>query len=319
MNGLIQSPPVESIFDRLVALSDATRCRILLTLERHELTVSELCTVMQLPQSTVSRHLKLLGDEGWIVSRAEGTSRHYVLDKSRLDEAAERLWAVVRPNVASTPAAAQDARRYEMVIAARRERSREFFASSAGRWDRVRAELFGERSDLFGLLALADPSWTVGDLGCGTGRVSESLAPFVGQVIAVDASPEMLATAGDRLAAHPHVHIRQGELESLPIGDGELDVAILSLVLHYVAEPLAVLREAVRALRPGGRLLVVDMLPHDRAEYRQTMGHLWQGFSSGQVELWFADAGLNSVRYHAIAPDAGAMGPSLFVATAQKA
>ncbi|MEO5581040.1 MAG: metalloregulator ArsR/SmtB family transcription factor, partial [Gemmatimonadaceae bacterium] len=187
-----------ALFDRMTALADATRSRMLLVLDRHELTVTEIKSVLQLPQSTVSRHLKTLGDHGWVVSRADGTSRRYRAAE-KLDSPTRRLWHLVRQQIAETPAAGQDARRVETVLAHRRTRSQSFFSSAAGQWDRLRAELFGNRADLLGLMGLLDETWTVGDLGCGTGQLAESLAPFVNSVIAVDDSPAMLAAAKKRL------------------------------------------------------------------------------------------------------------------------
>lgn len=307
-----------AIFDRMSALADATRSRLLLVLERHELTVGELCQVLQLPQSTVSRHLKLLGDEGWVSARAEGTSRRYRMPADRLDADARQLWQLVRREVAELAGAAQDAERLRSVLAQRSTRSREFFSSAAGEWDRLRADLFGRRADLLGLLGLVDEAWTVGDLGCGTGQMAASLAPFVARVIAVDGSPAMLEAARARLAGTPNVEVREGELESLPIEPGTLDAAVAFLVLHYVAEPADALAQAARALKPGGRLLVVDMMPHDREEYRQAMGHVWQGFESDRLGGWMADAGLTAFRYVPLPPDPAAKGPTLFAASARR-
>ena len=149
----MHTSPIPPIFDRMTALADTTRSRMLLVLERHELTVNELRSVLQLPQSTVSRHLKVLGDEGWVVSRPEGTSRRYRMTE-KLEPSVRRLWHLVREQVIATSAAAQDARRVQSVLADRRSRSQKFFSSAAGRWDRLRAELFGSRSDLMGLLGL---------------------------------------------------------------------------------------------------------------------------------------------------------------------
>src|SRR3954470_24493654 len=166
-----------AILDHLSALSDATRSRLLLLLDQHELTVSELCSIMQLPQSTVSRHLKALADSGWIAARAEGTSHIYTMTRDELDPAARRLWLLVREQVGPTAAAAQDQRRLQSTLANRRTKSQEFFSSSAGQWDRMRDELFGSRFHLGALAAFAEREWIVGDLGCGTGQVSAALAP----------------------------------------------------------------------------------------------------------------------------------------------
>ena len=313
---MIQARP---IFDRLSALADPTRSRLLLLLDRHELTVGELCAALQLPQSTVSRHLKTLADEGWVSARAEGTSRRYTMPRSALDQSARGLWQLVRDQVGATPSARQDLARAERVLQERRTTSQAFFSSTAGQWDRVRAELYGARTDLAPMVALLEPSLVVGDLGCGSGQTTEALAPFVAGVVAVDESEAMLAAARERVGHHEHVEVRSGRLEALPIDDAALDVAVLSLVLHFVVDPAAVLREAARVLRPGGCLLVVDMEPHEREEYRATMGHLWLGFSAEQLGTWLDAAGFAAPRIVALAPDPQAKGPALFTARAVRA
>ncbi len=304
-----------ALHDRLSALADPIRTRLLLVLERQELTVTELRSVLQLPQSTVSRHLKVLADAGWVQAREDGTSNRYRCDARALEAGPRRLWTSVREEAQGIPAAKRDADRVRGVLAERHTRSQAFFASSAGQWDRVRTELFGARTELFALVGLLDADATVGDLGCGTGQLAEVVAPFVGQVIAVDESAAMLKAARARLEAHANVELRSGSLEALPVADGVLDVAVLSLVLHYVADPAAALAEVRRALTPqGGRLLLVDMLPHDRAEYRQTMGHVWLGFDAEQLAQWSAEAGFARIRQHALPAAPQAKGPTLFAA-----
>ena len=123
------------------------------------------------------------------------------------------------------------------MLARRRAKSQEFFASAAGDWDRLRGDLFGDTFFLWGVLGLIDPTLVVGDLGCGTGQLTETVAPYVRQVIAVDSSADMLDAARQRVGGARNVDLRQGELESLPIEAGELDAAMLSLVLHYSPSP----------------------------------------------------------------------------------
>src|SRR4029434_3562930 len=257
-----------AILDHMTALSDPIRCRMLLLLEKHELTVSELCAVLQMPQSSVSRHLKTLAGDDWVMSRRDGTSRFYSMPVDDLDSGAKRLWPLIREQVAGTAAAHQDDRRLRGVLARRRAKSQEFFASAAGDWDRLRGDLFGDTFYLWGVLGLIDPALVVGDLGCGTGQLTEVVSPYVRQVIAVDSSTDMLDAARHRLEGARNVDLRQGELENLPIAEGELHVAMLSLVLHYSPSPGRALAEVGRVLRPGGRVLVVDMLPHERQEYQ---------------------------------------------------
>ena len=281
-------------------------------------SVADLCAVLQLPQSTVSRHLKVLGDEGWVRARAEGTSRLYRLALDGLEPRQRRLWGLVREQAAETSLAAHDDRRLASALAERQTRSQEFFSSAAGRWDRLRAEMYGERFDLAALAGLLDEEWVVGDLGCGTGQVAAALAPFVRRVIAVDGSRAMLRAARQRLGAYPNVEIRQGRLEALPLDDGMLDAAVVCLALHHLPEPSAALREAARTLRPGGRLLVIEMLAHDRREYREQMGHVWLGFDPQRIVAWLEDAGLARARVHALPPARHAAGPALFSVTARK-
>jgi ArsR family transcriptional regulator len=307
-----------AIFDDLTALSDATRSRMLLILERHELTVSELCAVLQLPQSTVSRHLKTLADASWVASRRDGTSRYYTLALDERDAHTRRLWSLLREQVGTTAGADQDARRLKGVLARRQTKSEEFFASASGQWDRLRRELFGAASALHALPALIDSRWTIGDLGCGTGETSAALAPFASQTVAVDRSGEMLQAARRRLRDVPKVEVRRGELEALPIADGELDAAVMMLVLHHVPDPGAVLQEAARTLKPRGKLVLCDMLPHDHEEYKQQMGHVWLGFGDDQLRRLLGGAGFDDIRIVPLPVDPGAKGPALFVASATK-
>jgi ArsR family transcriptional regulator len=204
------------------------------------------------------------------------------------------------------------------VLNRRRAKSQEFFATAAGGWDRLRGDLFGETFYLWAVLGLIDPSLVVGDLGCGTGLLSETIAPYVRRVLAVDGSADMLDAARRRLADASNVELRQGELEALPLAAEELDAAMLSLVLHYSPEPPRALREVARVVRPGGRLLVVDMQPHEREEYQHQMGHVWLGFSEKQIARFLTGAGFEDVRVRPIPPDPDAKGPALFAAVATR-
>jgi ArsR family transcriptional regulator len=271
-----------------------------------------------MPQSSVSRHLKTLADDGWVTSRRDGTSRFYNMPVEDLDSGASRLWPLIRGQVAATASAAQDARRLKGVLARRRATAERFFATAAGQWDRLREELFGDTFYLWAVLGLIDPRIVVGDLGCGTGQLAATVAPHVKRVIAVDASADMLEAARQRLGESHNVELRKGELEALPIIDAELDAAMLSLVLHYSPDPARALAEVARVLRPGGRALVVDMLPHDREEYQQQMGHVWLGFSERQIVRFFSAAGFKDARVRALPADPDSRGPALFAAVAVK-
>jgi ubiquinone/menaquinone biosynthesis C-methylase UbiE len=253
-----------------------------------------------------------------VTARADGTSRRYAMPGAALDPGVRRLWHLVRDQVGTTPSARQDLARAERVLEERRTTSQAFFSTRASQWDRVRTELYGMGADVAPFAALLAPTLVVGDLGCGTGQTTNALAPYVARVIAVDESTAMLSAARKRLAAHDNVELRAGRLEGLPIGDATLDAAVISLVLHFVVDPLAVLREAARVLVPGGCLLIVDMQPHEREEYRSTMGHVWLGFDPVQLAGWLDEAGFGPARVVPLPPDPAAKGPTLFTARAAR-
>ena len=304
------------LLDSLSALADPTRCRLLLLLEGHELTVSELCAVVQLPQSTVSRQLKTLADAGWVTSRRDGTSRYYSLSLASDDM--RTLWKLASTQLEGKSARAQDLRRLERVLVERRAASEHFFASSAGQWDKLREELFGVDFAFRALAGLLDDAWTVADLGCGTGAMAAILAPHVKRVIGIDASDEMLDAARERNGATTNIEWRKGTLEALPISADSVNAATLMLVLHHLPSPAQALSEAARILKPGGRVLIVDMAPHEKEEYRQQMGHVWLGFSEEQMKKMLTTAGFTHVKVHALPPATTAKGPALFAATARR-
>jgi SAM-dependent methyltransferase len=306
-----------SLLDSFSALADATRCRMLWLLEQQELTVSELCGVLQLPQSTVSRHLKTLADADWVTSRRDGTSRYYALALGA-DGARSQIWALTRTQLAGRPGIEQDARRLSSVLAGRGRTSQAFFATAAGDWDQLRSDLFGGQFSLQALAGLLPDDWVVGDLGCGTGPLLPLLSSSVRQVIGVDGSDEMLAAARARTGHLANVDLRLGSLEALPIDAGTLDAAVMMLVLHHLPSPAAALSEASRVLKPGGRLLVVDMAPHEHEDYRQQMGHVWLGFGDDQLRRLCEQSHLELRRIAPLAPMTDAKGPTLFAATAVK-
>lgn len=304
---------VAQVLGRVGSLADETRARILLLLEANELTVGEICQIVQLPQSTVSRHLGILSGEGWLTVRSEGTSRHYRWSSAQ-EPGAEMLWRAVRDQISDSPVAEEDRARATSVLEARAERSTAFFSSEAGRWDQLRGDLFGSRADLQLLPGLLDGK-DVGDLGCGTGQLARMVAPFARRVFAVDRSSEMLDLARARLEGLPNVQVKRGDLGRLPLEDASIDVAILSLVLHYVVDLERAFAELHRAVRPAGRVLILDMMMHERASFREEMGHVWLGFSPDALATHLALAGFGPTRISALPPDPNARGPRLFALT----
>ncbi|MFT3685412.1 MAG: metalloregulator ArsR/SmtB family transcription factor [Phycisphaerales bacterium] len=307
-----------TLVDRLAALSEPVRLRLLRLLEREELSVGELAKIVQLPQSTVSRHLKVLGDGGWIVSRSEGTSTLLRLVLDDLDEPHRALWRTVREQLGGTPELEEDTRRLTSVLAERMGDTQAFFGRVAGEWDGVRRELFGERATVQALLALLPEAWTVADIGCGTGNAAEVLAPLVSKVIAIDQSEAMLAAARKRLKGVENVEFMRGDVEKLPLKDASVDAAVCVLVLHHIEDPTVACREMARVLKPGGVCLIVDMVEHDRVQYKHTMGHRWLGFGVPELVRLLGTVGLDSVKVSVLPAVAEAKGPGLFACAARK-
>jgi ArsR family transcriptional regulator len=298
-------------------LADPTRLRLLHLLERHELGVVELCEVVQLPQSTASRHLKVLSDQGWLESRRRGTQNLYRMAEG-LDAGARRLWRLARAESQAWAALRHDRLRLERRLRERRGAAESFFAGAAAEWDRMRAELYGAAFGEAALFSLLPGDWVVADLGCGTGALSAELAPYVRRVVGVDQSPAMLRAARRRSRGEGNVELRRGALEALPLDDGSCDAALLVLALTYLPEPLLALREAARALRPGGQLVAVDLVRHDDEAFRRRMGQAWPGFEPARMASLLAEAGLEAARCRPLPPEPGAKGPALLLARAEK-
>lgn len=317
-----QVRPVSDVTQRLAVLADAARLRLLRLLEQEELSVGEIARVVQLPQSTTSRQLKLLADQGWLARRNVGPATYYRLVLDDLPLPARALWLAVRDQLHNWPVLRSDAQRLAAVLAERRLDSEAFFGRLAGEWDAVRTELFGRGFTACALLSLIDPTWVVADLGCGTGNASEYLAELCAQVIAIDRSEGMLAAARKRLAGARNIRFVRGELEALPLPDRSVDATVCVLVLHHLDRPIVALREMARVLRAdrgGGVALIVEMVAHDREEFRRRMGHKHLGFTPRTMEGMLRRAGLRDVRWRALPCDPEATGPGLFVSAARVA
>ncbi|MEO6436951.1 MAG: metalloregulator ArsR/SmtB family transcription factor [Tepidisphaeraceae bacterium] len=318
--------PVDRLMGWMESLADPTRLRLLRLLERHELGVAELCDVLQLPQSTVSRHLKLLFDQAWVRARRQATNNLYRTILDELDPGARKLWTLARDQTDAWPAIKQDRLRLERLLSAKQETGQAFFAGAASEWDRLRGDLYGRQFSDAALLALLPPQTIVADLGCGTGPVMERLAPHVAQVIGIDNSPAMLKAAEKRLKRHSNVSLRKGDLAAVPIDDSTCDAAMLILALTYVADPATVLREMNRVLKhggvaggaAGGRAAIVDLLPHDRDDFRRQLGQTRLGFDPKELEQLLLEAGFTTPLIRPLPSEPGAKGPALFMATASR-
>ncbi|MBX3391019.1 MAG: methyltransferase domain-containing protein [Phycisphaeraceae bacterium] len=302
----------------MTCLSEGIRLRLLRLLEQEEVSVGELAKVVQLPQSTVSRHLKTLSDGGWLARRSDGAATLHRMVLDDLSEGHRALWVTVREQFSEHAELVEDSRRLRAVLAERMTDSQTFFGRVGGEWDDVRGQLFGDRFTPRALLSLVDSGWVVADVGCGTGNASELLAPCVERVISIDLSEAMLDSARRRLSGAGNVEFVRGSAESLPLPDRHVDACVGLLVLHHVEDPgraVAEMARVVRSDRGGGIVLIVDMDRHDREHYRRTMGHRHLGFSRPEIEAHFDRAGLVDFHRRELAGEPDARGPGLFVAT----
>jgi ubiquinone/menaquinone biosynthesis C-methylase UbiE/DNA-binding transcriptional ArsR family regulator len=307
----------ENLLGWMGTLADATRLRLLRLLERQELGVAELCDILQLPQSTVSRHLKVLADLGWVKNRKDGTAHFYRTLLDELEPAARRLWLVAREQTERWATVMQDQLRLQRLLQQRSD-SQSFFAGAAAEWDNLRGQLYGRQFSMAACLSLLADSLDVADLGCGTGQLSAEIAPFVHQVISVDNSTAMLKAARRRLVNFPNTDLRRGELTNLPIDDASCDAALIVLALTYVLEPAAAIAEAARILRPGGKVIVIDLLPHDRDDFRRQLNQHWPGFDLETVGRWLSRSSLEARISRPLPPEPNTKGPALFISTAIK-
>ncbi|MCO4747894.1 MAG: metalloregulator ArsR/SmtB family transcription factor [Proteobacteria bacterium] len=307
---------MNALSQRLSLLAEPVRVRLLSLLDREELGVGEIVRVLQLPQSTVSRHLKALRVAGWIERRSEGTAGLFQMDAP--PSGAGALWAVVRDDFRGSAQASEDEARLAAVLAAREEDPSTFFGRMHARWDALRTELFGEAFSTPALLALLARDWVVADLGCGTGSALVELAPVCDRVIGVDREQAMLDAAAVRLDGEDGVELLRGGLEDLPLPDATLDAALCMLVLHHVERLDSAFGEIQRVLKPRGRAVIVDMVSHDRSEYRRTMGHHHLGFSRSELEAQADAAGLRLTAHRPLTPTPDALGPPLFLAVLER-
>jgi ArsR family transcriptional regulator len=277
-------------------LADPVRQRLCALLARAELAVQELVAITGLQQSRVSNHLSLLKRAGLVRDRREGTwSFHSLGDPSPDGPLTPQLFAAAIEPYFDSPQWLADAQALAAVLDQRRRKSRETHDDLAARWSDVGQD-FALGTLRAEMLAAAWPCGTeVADLGCGTGFLANWLAERGARVLAVDHSEGMLARARAATDA-TRLEFRRGELDALPLGDGEVDAAFSNLVWHHLPDHGAAAREVFRVLRPGGRVVVADLLPHDREWMRETMGDLRLGLRTEQVIGALARAGFHELR-----------------------
>ena len=300
-------PPPVSFAATLAALEAAgeiTRLRLLALLCDAELTVSELMTILGQSQPRISRHLKLLVEAGLVDRHREGAWAFFrVSDQGAAAALVRDVLARMSP---VDPVLSGDRARLTEVRRARADQAARYFADQARNWDRIRSLHVAEDVVEAAVRDIAgeQPLHAVLDLGTGTGRMLELLAPLAERAVGIDQSPAMLNVARTRLerAGLRNVQLRQGDIYALPIERNGYDLVIVHQVLHYLDDPGRAVREAARVLRPGGRLLVVDFAPHSHEFLRDQHAHRRLGFSGEEIEGFMQDAGLESVERRDLAP-----------------
>lgn len=271
------------------ALADDTRLRIVNVLLRHELKVSELVDVFQMGQSRISRHLKILAECGLLTSRRDGS---WVFYAGAQDGRGGMALAAVAPLIQGVEEYAADLANVQRVLEERSSATKRFFDSVASDWDRMSKETLGDLDLTARVVEILPPCSVVLDMGCGPGHMSLALLAKAEHVIAVDSSAKMLDQARDRLAGQAHrASLRIGELEHLPVREGEAQAAVLSMVLHHLPDPAAGVLEAYRALDKGGVLVLADFAKHDHEKMRAEYQDRWLGFTEGQIRDWLARTG----------------------------
>lgn len=287
---------MDELLTGLRAAAEPTRLRILALCALGELSVTELTHILSQSQPRVSRHLKLLCDAGLLERYREGNWIFHRIAPAGAGADLARALVALLPD--DTPDRALDLERLKAIRAARSEAAAAYFRRNAREWDVIRA-LHVDEAEVERKLVAMLPGGRVGallDVGTGTGRVLELLAPHAEQAIGVDLSREMLTLARDRVGRMPltNCSVRQGDMYRLPVAGASFDVVTIHQVLHFAEDPALAIAEAARVLRPGGRLLVVDFARHDLEHLRSDHAHRRLGFGDDEVAAWAAACGLRA-------------------------
>jgi ArsR family transcriptional regulator len=266
------------------ALSDQTRVRILNVLRHFELNVNEIVKLLDMGQSRVSRHLKIMNDSGLLVSRRDGL---WVFYSAPTNSDVSGFIDSISDLLSEDPVLDADLERAGDILNDRKKETSRFFDSVAEDWEAMKRTIIGERDLAADILEHIKSCDVVADLGCGTGDLLVHLKKKAKTIIGVDNSPRMLERAERYCAGNGlNADLRIGELEHLPMRNAEADCVIINLVLHHLAVPLDGIREARRVLKKGGRMLVTDFDKHEDETLRGQYGDRWLGFAKEEVEKW---------------------------------
>ncbi len=311
---------IEALQKVFKTLADPTRMRILCLLEREELAVQELMEVLGMAQSRVSRHLGILREAGLLQDRRDGT---FVLYRFGPSEGGywREAWALARRSLEDDATSERDLAALDRVIDARASRSRSFFDSLGPEWDALRKVWSDDLLRARAMARLVPPGMRVADIGTGTGVLALELARAGLRVVAVDHSERMLGAARAKLEREPglDVALRLGDASNLPLADAEVDAAFVHMVLQYLASPAEALRELARVVVPGGTVVVIDFVSHDREWMRQELGVLRLGFTAEEIQSAFLSVGLPEPRVEIQAPSSRTSDlPETFIASARR-
>jgi demethylmenaquinone methyltransferase/2-methoxy-6-polyprenyl-1,4-benzoquinol methylase/ArsR family transcriptional regulator len=308
-----------ALLGALGAAGEETRLRLLALLSEAELTVTELVTILGQSQPRISRHLKLLVESGLVVRHREGSWAFFLAAPG--GAAGDIARAVAQWLDPQDPVLLSDRARLIEVRRTRDVQAARYFAAQAPNWDRIRALHVPEERVETALREVVGSAPLHGllDLGTGTGRMLELLAPLADRAVGIDQSPAMLAVARARLerAGLRNVQLRQGDIYAVPVERNGYDLVVLHQVLHYLDDPGRALREAARVLRPGGRLLLVDFAPHTEEALREHHAHRRLGFGSDEIATYLEDASLDLADRRDLPPlpgDGGKLTVSLWLA-----
>ncbi len=290
----------------LKALADPLRLRVLAAVAEEELTVGEVQEVVDSVQSSVSRNLAILREAGFVQDRKEGTSVYFSVRRN-MPEPAVELFKSLQSRLAEIPEVKRDQARLQECRRRRLRKSESYFASVAGDWERIRKSYFDDRVTSLSIEKLLPRNLTLADIGCGTGSLTFELARFARKVIGVDSSHEMLrrARAIAKERDLENVEFRQGDALELPLPSRSVDAAFCVMVLHFLADPARAMAGLCRITRPGGSVILVDLVQHKQEWMREQMAHQWLGFDRPAIERWFRQAGATAVDYELTGSFAG--------------
>ncbi len=274
------------------ALSDETRLRVLNLLYKKELNVNEIVSILNMGQSRISRHLKILSDTSLIFSRKDGLWVFYKADESGFSGELKKL---IDSRLQKEDLFLLDIINLDNYIKERGEKGKEYFNKIASDWKKIRGKILGELDLNSEIVKVAGKCRCAADLGCGNGELTELLLYGSEKVIGVDRSSGMLDEAGKYLKSlgRDSFDLRLGELAHLPVRDGETDCAVINMVLHYLDDPSAAVAEAGRIVKSGGRLVIAELESHGDESLRRSYGHRWLGFAPETVKSWIKLGGFS--------------------------